>query len=409
MNCDLLIIGTGLVGTSLALALKSLPLSIVLVEASPIKTDLESNSDSRSLALTYASANILNAIGVWSYLESVATAIETVHVSERGHFGMTRIKASDEQVPALGYVIPAPLLGNVLNTQLLTMIEHHPNFSLCNPAKVQQLSANDQGWQVTVETVEGLKNIDARLVIAADGTDSTVRKLLNISAQIQDYQQSAIATSAVLTRNHKKVAYERFTEQGVLATLPLQDPQRCGLVWTAPNNIIDELQSLDKQEFLQRAQEVFGYRLGKFVDLGVRHSYPLKTLYADEQIRDGLVLVGNAAHTLYPLAAQGFNLGLSDVALLAQVISEAVRAKRNPGELDILQKYLEQRFKPQQRITQFTDNLVNLFSQDFLPLTVARNTGLLVLDLLPPLKNKLAKRLMGMEGKLPNLVRGVPL
>jgi len=396
-----------MVGTSLALSLKSLPLRIGIVDANPIKTTAELNSDTRSLALTYGTARILQNINVWSAIEPFVTPIETVHISDRGHFGVTRIKATQEKVPALGYVVPAPVLGVELNKFLLNSFE----IKLFNPATVQSLcqivgsaQVRSEGrmyaaptyWQVELSTPEGSQTITANLIAAADGTHSTIRKLLNISSTSLDYEQSAIATSVTLARNHNNTAYERFTDKGALAFLPLKD-SRGGLVWTAPNAFIQELQSLTDEQFLQRAQEYFGYRLGKFIQLGKRHVYPLSHLKANEQIRDGLVLLGNAAHTLHPLAAQGFNLGLLDVALLARVIKDAIQARENYADLNTLQKYQAKCAQSQQKIMQFTNGLIHIFGRDFLPLTLARNTGLIALDIFPGLKKRLAKRLMGIS------------
>lgn len=383
---DILIVGAGMVGTSLALALSSLPLRIALTEAFPIKTEAQFDADGRSLALTYGSARILQTLNVWKNLEQFATPIHTVHISDRGHFGMTRIKASEEKVPALGYVVPAPILGVELNKALLSLSQ----ITLFNPATVQNIIGNT----VELMTPEGVQTITAKLIVAADGTNSTIRKLKNIATEEKDYQQSAIATAITLTGTHNNIAYERFTEQGALAFLPL--PGSCGgLVWTAPNDIIQQLQALSDEEFLQRVQSYFGYRLGKFLQVGKRHVYPLKMLLAKEQMCEGLVLIGNAAHTLHPIAAQGFNLGLMDVNLLAQVITEAAHAGKDISELSVLQKYEVLCKQSQQKIMKFTDSLTHLFAHDFLPLTLARNASLLTLDILSPLKRRLAKRLMG--------------
>lgn len=405
---DILIIGAGMVGTSLALSLKSLPLRIAIVDANPVKTTAELDADTRSLALTYGTSHILQNINLWTEIENYATPIETVHISDRGHFGVTRIKASQEKVPALGYVVPAPVLGVELNKKILSLSE----IKLFNPATVQSIQKiestktplscqrpswdDDPYWQIELSTTQGSQTVTANLIAAADGTHSTIRKLLNISATTHNYEQSAIATSVTLTRDHNNVAYERFTDKGALAFLPLQN-SRGGLVWTAPNAFIQELQELTDEQFLQRAQEYFGYRLGKFIQLGKRHVYPLTHLKADEQIREGLVLLGNAAHTLHPLAAQGFNLGLLDVALLVRVIKDAVQTNESYASLNTLQKYQAKCMQSQQKIMQFTNGLIHVFARDFFPLTLARNTGLIALDIFPSLKKRLAKRLMGMS------------
>lgn len=389
---DILIVGAGMVGTSLALSLSSLPLRIALTEAFPIQTTAKLDTDGRSLALTYGTVTTLQKLNVWKNIEAYATAIQTVHISDRGHFGMTRIKASEEKVPALGYVVPAPILGVELNKAFLQL----HSVDVFNPAKVQGLAkqSNDTGWTVDLSTAEGEKNITAKLIIAADGTHSTIRQLQNIQTEEKDYQQSALATAITLTRDHKNIAYERFTEQGAIAFLPLPD-NRGGLVWTASNETIQQLQALSNTDFLQAAQTQFGYRLGKFLQVGKRHVYPLKMLYAKQQVQNGLVLLGNAAHTLHPIAAQGFNLGMLDVNLLTKIITEAVQAEEDFAALNILQTYETRCVRAQQKIMQFTDSLTHLFARNFLPLTLARNASLLTLDIVSPLKHRLAKRLMG--------------
>lgn len=390
LKFDILICGAGLVGTSLALALADLPLRIALVEAAPIKTDLAITSDSRSLALTYASVRFLSTIKVWQAIEQFAAPIKMVHVSERGHFGITRIKASEENVPALGYIVPAPTLGNMLNTALL----NSKHLSLLNPASVKMLTALPQGWEITIETEGKCQTVTADLVVAADGSHSSIRKLLNITVQEKDYAQSALATSITLARTHNYTAYERFTEQGTLAILPRKDLQ-CGLIWTAANAQIQKLAALTDTDFLHNAQHYFGYRLGKFLHVGKKHIYPLKMLYAEQQIKPGFVLIGNAAHTFHPVAAQGLNLGLIDVALLVEAITKAIPDHQALSSISYLQEYADAAQKIQQRIMQFTHNLTHIFEQDILPLALARNSGIFALNMLPLIKHKLAKRLMG--------------
>lgn len=377
---DILIVGAGLVGSSLALALSKTSLRIALCESTPLKTTVEPVNHDRILALTYGSACFLQTLGIDSLLASQTTPIHTVHVSHRGHLGITRINATEEHVPALGYVIPAALLGAELNKAVLAL----PHLTLFNPASVHSLTRTNNKWKIKLTN----ETITATLVIAADGSRSTVRQLLNIVTETQDYGQSALVTTVKLNRSHQQIAYERFTENGALAMLPLKD-QHCGLIWTAPHVQIETLLKLNEIEFLQQAQQCFGYRLGRLLQISKRSSHPLQFLHAKEQTREGLMLIGNAAHTIHPIAAQGFNLGLSSIACLSKLITE------NWSDPHLLQKYDQLSLANQQQIIRFTNRLTTCFSQDFLPINLIRSSGLLALDLIPPLKSRLAKRLLG--------------
>jgi 2-octaprenyl-6-methoxyphenol hydroxylase len=385
-----IIIGAGPVGISLAVALANLPLHLTLLEANPIATAI--NIAERPLSLTYSSQQILAQLNLWQKINACATPIHQVHISDRGHFGFTRINAKDENVPALGYVVPAGSLANIFNAELLALA----NIQLLNPARLQNLEWHDNQWTVHYETNNAINNLQADLIIAADGTQSLVRKLLNIDTEIKDYQQSALVTTIDLSRDHKNVAYERFIEQGAIAMLPLSQ-QRMGCVWTEATDQINALHALSSEEFLARLQSSFGYRLGKLQKCNERIVHPLKKVFAKECVRPGLVLIGNAAHTLHPIAAQGFNLGLGDVKLLVKIIGEALAQEKNPGDIAVLKNYEQQRQPKVNWIMQFTDKLTRIFSHDFLPLSLARNSGLISLDLIPPLKKRLAKRLMGVQ------------
>ncbi len=387
---DIVIGGAGLIGASLALALAPLPLRIALIDTNPLKTTLEPQSDGRSLALNYASVRILEAINIGSMIADHTTPIHTVQVSERGRFGKLRFTAQEEKVPALGYVIPAPRLGVTLNQALLAQTR----ITLLNPAKIITLNKTEQGHEVALQTAQGEQKITAKLVIAADGVNSSLRELMHIVTQTHEQGQSALATRITTTLPLNNTAYERFIAEGALALLPLADRQ-AALIFTGAEKFIQSLQTLDDADFLKKAQDYFGGRLGKFLQLEKRHVYPLKTVFANEQIKPGFILLGNAAHTLHPIAAQGFNLGLQDVAALVELIKEAVNTQHDFADFQLLQQYEQQRKKAQQKIMNFTHNLITIFSQDFLPLALARSAGLKLIDLVAPLKHRLAARLMG--------------
>jgi 2-octaprenyl-6-methoxyphenol hydroxylase len=392
---DVLIVGAGLVGASLALSFANTSLRVAVTEANPILTNKKIDADGRSIALTYSSIQLLENLNIWPAIKSHATAINTVHVSHKGHFGMTRFQAHEENVPMLGCVVPAQILGECLQGYLLEK-NINKNIKLFNPAKVELIKRENEKWTIQLNEQGEIKPISSRLIIAADGTHSTLRSLLNIKTDTRDYQQSAIATTVTLNRPHQNIAYERFLKDGAIALLPRAE-NTCALIWTASNQQIEKLMQLDDDAFLQQAQQQFGYRLGKLEKVTKRFVYPLTMTHAEEQVREGFVLLGNAAHTMHPIAAQGFNLGLGDVAVLNQVLVGAVNNNKNFTDIAVLQEYAQQRQAAQQKIMTFTDSLTKLFARDLLPFNMLRSCSLLALDFVPALKHRLAGRLMGIN------------
>jgi len=406
---DLVIVGGGMVGASLACALGNLPIKVAMIEAFNPKLDTPPSYDDRAIALSYGTSQIFRALGLWDKLATQSTAIKQIHVSDRGHLGVTRIDHNEENVDALGYVITARDLGQVLYSALA----QYRNLQILKPAQLTDVSFSDTQVNATVsintESADDATNtISAKLLVAADGGNSSVRHLLKINAQEFDYQQTAITANVSLSRPHNNIAYERFTSQGPLALLPM-NAERCSLVWTRKRNEVQSILELSDEDFLQRLQREFGGRAGQFTRVGQRHAYPLKLLKANTQVQKRVTLIGNAAHTLHPIAGQGFNLGMRDVATLAQIVMEHHHAGDDIGLLRVLQPYQQWRQQDHQRIIGFTDSLVKIFSNQFAPLALARNIGLLATDIIPPLKHLLAEHTMGMAGKLPRLARGLPL
>ena len=407
---DIIITGGGLVGASLACALGGSSLKIAVIESHTVpvggkSTELPSPSyDDRAIALSYGSAQIFRSIGLWPTISTAVQAIKNIHVSDKGHFGVTRLDAKDENIDALGYVITAKNLGNLLY-QTISQLN---NVTLINPATLTDLNTQDACATITIDNRE-ISNgkLTARLVVAADGGNSSIRNLLGVSAQQTDYHQTAVTTNISTDKPHGNTAYERFTAQGPLALLPLRDKDY-SLVWTRDSDNINELVDLSDDAFLLELQNQFGFRAGKFIQVGKRSTHPLKLIKVDQQIFPRTVLVGNAAHTLHPIAGQGFNLGMRDVATLAQIIVDNA-PDNDIGSLPTLQQYQDWRKRDQRTIIGLTDNLVRVFSTRFPPLAIARNIGMIAMDLLPPVKHLLATHTMGVAGKLPRLARGLPL
>ena len=395
---DIVIIGGGLIGASLGIVLHGHGLKVAILEANKLSVSTQPNYDDRAIALAYGSRCIFEGMGLWSKMHELVTPINDIHISDQGHFGVTRINHRDENVEALGYVITAREMGKVLLKSLKAKKDIH----VISPATLTELKFATDHAICSVETASGTQELSTRLVIAADGGQSTVRKMLGFAASNRSYEQTAIIANISTELAHKNVAYERFTPNGPLALLPMPD-ERCAIVWTHANNQAQEIMTLNDADFIQQLQKSFGNRLGRITNVGKRQAYPLSLVRAKQQSQHRLVLIGNAAHTLHPIAGQGFNLGLRDVAALAQLIIDAQKSHSDIGHIDLLSHYSKWRKHDQEIITGFTHSLVKIFSTAFEPLAIARNMGLVATDIMPPLKHLLAKHTMGIAGKLPKL------
>jgi 2-octaprenyl-6-methoxyphenol hydroxylase len=394
---DVIIVGGGMVGATLAIALKNSSLRIALVEAFAHESSQQASYDDRGIALAYGSQRILETLGLWSALAPFCTAIEHIHVSDRGHFGVTRLHAQHEQVPALGQVITARHLGSVLYSELNQV----PNLDLHCPAKVIGLTQQQDSASLRLDNNQTLT---AKLIVGADGANSTIRQLLNLGQYSVDYQQTAVTANVSTQHPHQNWAYERFTDTGPIALLPLSD-NRCSLVWTVRSGDEAALLEMGEDDFIAQLQQRFGYRLGLFTKVGNRNSYPLMLQQVDQPVQQRVALIGNAAHSLHPIAGQGFNLGLRDVVALAEVIVDY----EDCGDARALTDYKNWRYQDQDDVITATGLLVNLFSNNNPVLGHLRAAGLTLVDKLPQVKHWLAKRSMGLSGKQPRLARGSKL
>ena len=408
---DLIIVGGGMVGASLAISLAQQPMRIALIEAARYDSDTTTNIpsyDDRAIALSFGSRRIFEGMAMWADIATQSTPIQRIHVSDQGRFGCTRLDSHEEGVEALGYVATACHLGACLWQRLQEL----DNLTIISPARLSQIKLGAEHATVVVERSDSGSNatqtLTSQLVVAADGGDSPIRRLLDITAREHDYHQTAIIANISSERPHHNVAYERFTRHGPLALLPMAG-QRCSLVWTRTPDDAERLLALSEVDFLAELQPCFGQRLGRFTQVGQRAAYPLRLVQATEQIRPRLALIGNAAHTLHPIAGQGFNLGLRDVATLAQCLADASRHHADLGATSVLAPYAQWRQRDQRQVIGFTNTLVQTFSNAFPPLALVRNLGLIATDIVPPLKHGLARRAMGIAGKLPRLARGLPL
>jgi len=397
MKCeyDVLVVGGGLAGGSLALALGRLGLRVALVEAIPEPVRLASSSGERALAMAWGSTQILDQIGVWQGAEKQSAPIRHIHVSDCGHFGKLRMSAEQEGVPALGYVVTA----RVLETEIASALSASPVTVLC-PASVVDLKADGEIALVGLKQGSESLNVTARLVVAADGGNSTVRKLLGIGQSQRDYGQTAIVTEIEASLSSGFTAYERFTSVGPLALLPM-GKKRYSVVWTQKTENAEELIDLSESEFMKRLQSGFGFRLGRLKLVAVRQGFPLKLIRAGRMTKGRVVLVGNASHQLHPVAGQGLNLGLRDVALLVEMLQSSLLLGEDIGDESLLGRYAQVRLRDHDKVIGFTDSTVRIFSNEFVPLALARNLGLLGLDRLIPAKRLLASYAMGLGERIP--------
>ncbi len=408
---DLIIVGGGMVGASLACALapvaEHLGLDIAIVEPVPLRREgleYQPSYDARATALAYGSRSAYERMGIWQTLAQHLTPIEQIHVSDRGRFGGVRLTAGDQQVPALGYVIENHWLGQVLLNHLQQPQNSRIDY-LC-PAEVAEILPGDGRMTVTVNRDGCASSLTTELVVMADGGRSELRERLGIGYRYRAYEQHALIANVSPDRPHGGIAYERFTDQGPMALLPLQDQlgrHRCGLVWTLSDADAEELTAMDEAGFLTRLQQRFGYRAGRFIQVGERHAYPLKLVLAEEQVRSGLVVLGNAAHALHPIAGQGYNLALRGLVTLADHLIEARENGQSLGDLGVLQAYHERMRGDQQRTIGFSDSTMRLFTSRNPLLALSRDLGLQGLDMCASAKTLFARSAMGLHMPAPSL------
>ncbi len=404
LECDVLVVGGGLVGSALAVALAPLPVRCVLVEAENPKALEQPSFDSRVTALANGSARILGGLGLWDALRAQAEPILSIHVSERGRFGSARITAAEEGVPALGYTVENRALGAALWERL----GGHAGCSVVAPARLARFQARAEGVEAELERGAERIAVRARLLVAADGARSRVRGLLGIVAREDDYAQKAVILNCATSVPHRGAAFERFAPSGPLALLPLTGG-RSGVVWTLPAAAADAVAALPDAELAAALQREFGFRLGRIGRVGARAVHPLKRVRSDALGAPRVVLIGNAAMSLHPVAGQGFNLALRDVAALAELIAGAAARGADPGAVGVLERYAEWRREDQRKVALFTHGLIDLFGRRGPGLGLARGLGLVAFDLLPGAKAALARHTMGIAGRLPRLARGLSL
>jgi 2-octaprenyl-6-methoxyphenol hydroxylase len=405
IDCDVLIVGGGLVGSLLANALSALPIRTVLVEARSVDLLAQPSFDGRVTALANGSHRVFEQLGLWNAIRADAQPIRHIHIGERGRFGAARIDARDEGVPALGFTVENRTLG----VALWEPLGDSQQFQCLSPAEVVSFECRPGGVTAEVDSAGSSATINARLMVAADGARSKLRDALGISARVDDYDQQAIIVNCTTQEAHRGRAFERFTSEGPIAVLPLTR-DRVGVVWTLPTESAERMMELSEDDFRAALQAVFGYRLGLFEKIGRRDRHPLSRVRSDDLTRERTVLIGNAAVALHPVAGQGFNLALRDAAALAEVIADAARdGCEDVGTAAVLESYRVWRAGDQRKLAGFTHGLVRGFGIDDLGLSTLRGAGLMAFDLIPGAKSLLARHTMGLAGRVPRLARHLDL
>ena len=405
---DIVIAGGGLVGGSLAIALAGSGLRVALVEAVPPDSAAQPSFDDRTLALARGSCKALEQLGVWSAVADDVWPIEQIHVSQQGRFGTALLDAAEQGIRQLGFVIKSRALGRAIWARIREL----DTLQVFCPARVTATDKADGHRTLQLESAKGSSELTTRLLVVADGARSKLRTGLGIAASERDYEQVALVMNAEFESGaHPRRAYERFTAEGPLAVLPVGEG-RYTVVLARNSNNVEGLLAMPDAELCELLQGLFGFRLGRLLHVGARQSYPLSLVTADAIVAPRAVVIGNAANGLHPVAAQGFNLGLRDVACLAETLVDAHRAagsEFDAGSAALLDQYVAWRESDQQRVVQFTDGLIRLFGLPGELAAHARGAGLAAFDIWPGAKQELARQTMGLAVRASRLARGLPL
>ncbi|TON23975.1 2-octaprenyl-6-methoxyphenyl hydroxylase [Vibrio parahaemolyticus] len=385
---DVVIAGGAMAGATLALAIEHLSrgaLRVAVVEPFKAQSAQHPGFDSRSIALSYGTVNLLRHLELWSAIEPFSTPIEHIHVSDRSHAGMTDITKHDVGVEALGYVVELADVGRVYQ-ELLT---HSTAIDLYCPDSAKHITRTQEN--VTIELASG-ELLNAKLLVAADGAVSQCCQQIGLELSEHDFDQVAVIANIVTQEPHQGRAFERFTENGPVALLPMSD-NRMSLVWCLRPDEAQIVMELSESEFLERLQQDFGWRLGAMQKVGLRASYPLLLRHRKQNISHRFAIVGNAAQTLHPIAGQGFNLGIRDVVTLAE---ELVKQGEDVGRYQGLIRFSQRREADRNETIWLTSSLVHVFSNDLLAMRIGRNTALAAMDNLSIFKQPLLRHTLGL-------------
>ena len=404
---DIAIIGGGLAGASLAVALANTHYRVAVIEAIEFDSNAQPSYDERTIALTYSAKHIFSQLNVWDEeVEAQACALKSIHISNKGHFGKTRLDHKDAGTEALGYVIPTRALGQALMRKL----EHTANIDFFCPYVAEQLDTDGATAVIKVNSREKKtsKQISASLAVIADGGRSPILNSLGLSSESKAYPQSALLSIVKTNLAHQHRAYERFVKNGPLALLPMNG-QRFAVVWTLSREELETVSTLSDEQFLAHLQTTFGTRAGLFSAPTPRKTYPLSRNSLKTPYSNRVLALGNAAHTVHPVAGQGFNLGLRDIATLAELLMQTSTSDSDIGSIEFLRNYADLRADDTRRVAQFTDGLLSIFNHSSPLVQLGRNLGLTVVENLPFVKRALLKRTTGLGPEQPRMARGLKL
>lgn len=400
---DMVIIGGGIVGTTLACALRHVPVRIALIEPSSVDSHaVEQLFDLRVSAITRASQRIFETLGVWSAMQQQRVSpFREMHVWDKAQRGEIHFDSAELGEPLLGHIIE----NRVMTSSLFAALDTAENVVVFAGRSCQQIQRDQAGWHIKLNDGTVLHSI---LVVGADGSHSWLRQQQQIRVRGWDYDHTALVTYVKTALPHQATAWQRFLPSGPLAFLPLTEGYS-SIVWSTRDAHARELQHMATQEFAQQLEQAFESRLGAIEHVGVRATFPLRFFMAEHYISEGLALVGDAAHTVHPLAGQGVNLGLADAASLAQVLVDTLRNKRPLDDIVALRRY--ERWRRADNLAMFVsvDGLQRLFDTEHVLLDGLRNTGMWCLNRISPLKNWIIESAMGIRGDLPKLARGEPI
>lgn len=400
LEFDVTVVGGGIVGMAAALALSHLGLKICLLEHVVSIDDSHPSYDDRTLVVNRASIQFWKNLDIWATLSDIITPIDKVHVSNKGHFGIVKFDKNTLNVEALAYIVEAKKLGYALKNK----IEETDNVNIICPAQVIDFNEENNKIEMTYMVGNTTNKHCSKLMLAADGVQSSIRKKLQLETRIQSYDRTAIICNITPEYKHNNCAYERLTNTGPTALLPFVQ-NRCGFVWTVEKDKADEILGLSDSEFLKKAQTQFGYRLGKFLKAGERSSYPLYLVTVPKQVKNRTILIGNAAHSMSPVSAQGLNLAVRDVAQLFDVIENALINSVDIGSNEILDIYQKNIENDQSQTMNYTDDLMNWFKIDQSIVASIRSLGMMLLDQTSMAKKALFSRVSGYRDNTPKLLR----
>lgn len=397
---DVIIVGGGMVGMAAAIVMSKLNLKTCLLESTETENNQHPSYDDRTLVVNRASQCFWENIGIWDSLKQHLIPIDKAHVSNKGHFGTAVFDKNDFKVSALAHIIEAKVFGMALKNKMDSI----NNITVICPALMQSFSLNEQVVEVKYKINGEDYTICSQLMLAADGVQSTIRSQLGLETKVKSYQRTAIICNITPEYKHNNCAYERLTNTGPTAMLPFVN-NRCGFVWSVEQQSADGLLKLSDIEFMQAAQKQFGYRLGSFLKVGRRSSYPLYLIEVPKQVKSRVILLGNAAHAMSPVSAQGLNLAVRDVAALNDVLSEYLKSDHDLGADKLLNLYQDRISTDQKQTMRYTDDLMGWFKIDESLINTFRSAGLVLLDQFKPAKNELFTRASGYRGSTPRLLR----